>query len=164
MAALAAGAQAPSFTLTNLDGNPRSLSNLGSDDLLLLVFYHRGCATCRLIAPVLGHMSRTLQSQHAKMWGISQDPDDESAAFALEHDFKMTVLIDEPPYAVSEAYGLTNVPTLFLIDGGRRIVKSCVGFSKSDFIDFAAALAQKAGVSPPDVFADYRELPEIRPG
>ena len=164
MAAIETGAQAPAFTLTDLDGGARSLSELDAGDLLLLVFYHRACATCRTIAPILGHMSRTLQSPHAKMWGISQQGDDESAAFALEHDFKMPVLIDEPPCVVSEAYGLTNVPTLFLIDGGRTIIKSCVGFSKTDFADFAAALAQKAGVAAPDLFANYRELPEMRPG
>jgi len=164
MAALGKGAQAPSFTLTDIDGNTRPLSELGADDLLILVFYHRACATCRLIAPLLGHMSRTLQSQHAKIWGISQDPDDESAAFALDHAFKMPILIDEPPYAVSEAYGLTTVPTLFLIDGSRTIVRSCVGFSKSDFTDFAAALTQKARVPAPNLFTNYPDLPEIRPG
>jgi peroxiredoxin len=137
---------------------------LRADKMLLLVFYHRGCPTCRLVAPLLGHMSRTLQSQHAKMWGISQDPEDESAAFALEHGFKMPVLIDDPPYAVSEAYGLANVPTLFLIDGGRTIAKSCVGFSRRDFLDLTAALAHKAQVPADDPFVSYPDLPETRPG
>jgi peroxiredoxin len=164
MAALGKGARAPAFTLTDIDGETRSFSELGAGDLLLLIFYHRACATCRLIAPLIGHMSRTLQSKHAKVWGISHDPEEESDAFALDHGFKMPVMIDEPPFAVSEAYGLTNVPTLFLIDGSRRIIKSCVGFSKSDFIEIAAALAQKSGIPAPDLFADYNNLPEFRPG
>jgi peroxiredoxin len=164
MATLEAGALAPIFTLTDLDGNARSLKELSGDDLLLLIFYHRGCPTCRLVAPLLGHMSRTLQSGRASMWGISQDPEDESAVFATEHGFKMPVLVDEHPYAVSETYRLTNVPTLFLIDGSRTIVKSCVGFSKSDFAEIGAALAQKGQIPASDLFAEYPGLPQFRPG
>lgn len=76
----------------------------------------------------------------------------------------MAVLVDEPPYAVSEAYGLSNVPTLFLVGGRRTIVKNCVGFSKRDFTDFADAMADRAGVAAPDLFAGYPSLPDLRPG
>ncbi len=164
MAALEPGVEAPAFTLNDVDGRARALSEVGAGELLLLVFYHQACPTSRLAVPFVGVMSRALQSEHTRIWGISQDPEEESRAFARDSGLAMPVLLDEPPYRVSEAYGLTNVPTLFLIDDGHKLVKTCVGFSKEDFTDFAAALARGAGVAPPDLFGGHPNLPALRPG
>ncbi len=165
MAALEPGALAPDFELDDLDGNRRSLEELSAGDLLLLAFYHRACPTCQFAAPAIGAIARAVAGPHAKVWGISEDPEDESAQFAEEKGLRMPILIDEAPYRVSEAYGLTNVPTLFLIDGRRRILKTCVGFSKADFLDIAARLADKAGLKrAPDIFAGYGEVPALKPG
>jgi peroxiredoxin len=165
MAALEPGALGPAFELEDLDGKRRSLKELSADDLLLLAFYHRACPTCQFSAPAIGAIARAVAGPHVKVWGISEDPEDESAQFAEEKGLKMPILIDEAPYKVSESYGLTNVPTLFLIDGRRRIVQTCVGFSKADFLDIAARLADKAGLKRvPDIFTGYSEVPAIKPG
>jgi peroxiredoxin len=165
MAALEPGALAPAFELDDIDGKRHSLGELPTGDLLLLAFYHRACPTCQFSAPAIGAIARAAASPTVKAWGISQDPEDESAQFAAEKGLAMPILVDEAPYRVSAAYGLTNVPTLFVIDGRRRIAKTCVGFSKADFLDLAALLAKHAALkNPPDIFAGYREVPAFKPG
>lgn len=165
MAALEPGALAPSFELEDLDGRRRSLRELAAGDLLLLVFYHRACPTCQFSAPAIGAIARIAAGSAVKAWGISQDPEDESAQFAADKGLTMPILIDQPPYKVSAAYGLTNVPTLFVIDGRRRIVKTCVGFAKADFLEIASLLARHRGAEPvPDIFTGYRDVPAIKPG
>jgi peroxiredoxin len=164
MAALEPGARAPSFELTDLDGNQRSLERIGRDDLLLVVFYHRACPTCQFAMPFVGAMARAIKSPQVQIWGVSQDDEDESAAFAQDKGLAMPILIDSPPFRVSDAYGLTNVPTLFLVDGSGRVVKNCVGFSKADFLEIAAALAKHAGTKMPGIFAGRDDVPAMKPG
>lgn len=164
MAALESGAKAPSFELEDLHGKRRSLGQIARGDLALLVFYHRACPTCQFSMPFVGAMARAIKSPHAQIWGVSQDEEDESASFARDKVLAMPILIDPAPFHVSDAYGLTNVPTLFLVDGSGRIVKNCVGFSKADFSEIAAAMAKRAGTKTPDLFAGRDDVPAMKPG
>jgi len=162
VAALEPASKAPDFELRDLDDRERSLSEISDQDLLLLAFYHSACPTCRFAMPFVANMANLLQTPAVKIWGISQDPEDESASFARELDLKATVLIDEDPFRVSAAYGLTNVPTLFLISDG-EIIKTCVGFSREDFDEIAAALAKKSARPVPDIYG-ANDIPALRPG
>ena len=152
MPALEIGSTAPSFTLQDLDEKARSLNDLAEGGLLLLVFYHSGCPTCQLSMPFVGNLARAVKSERVTVWGVSQDDDDESQRFAQVKGLEMPVLIDPEPYPVSQAYGLTNVPTLFLIDFRRRIIDQCVGFAKVDFTRIADTVAGHAGIPTPDIY------------
>lgn len=163
MASLAPGKKAPAFKLKDLEGRLHS-PELKDRDLALLVFYHRECPVCQFSAPFIAKIANALKSPRVKMWGISQDPEDESEAFANEKGLRMPILVDEPPYQVSNAYGITNVPTLFVIDGKHTIVKNCVGFSKADFSRIARMLADRAGVEAPDLFTGRSDVPALKPG
>jgi len=153
MPALEIGSTAPSFTLQDLDEKTRSLKDLPDGALLLLVFYHSGCPTCQLSMPFVGNLARTVKSGRVMIWGVSQDEEDESQRFAQVKGLEMPVLVDPEPYKVSQEYGLTNVPTLFLIDSRRRIIDQCVGFAKVDFSRIADTVAGHAGVAPPDIYS-----------
>jgi len=163
MAALEKGATAPSFTLEDLEEKTRSLDDVKKDDLLLLVFYHSGCPTCQLSMPFVGNLARAVKSARVKIWGVSQDEEDESLRFAQAKGLEMPVMVDTEPYKVSQAYGLTNVPTLFLIDSDRRIVDQCVGFDKADFVRIAQMVAGHAVAPTPDIFGG-QEVPTMAYG
>ena len=60
-----------------------------------------------------------------------------------EFGLKFPVLIDDRGYPASNQYGLTNVPTVFLIAPDGKIQVSAVGFSKPDLEDIAAAAATR---------------------
>ena len=57
MPALEIGTVAPPFRLEDFDGKAHSLEELRQGDLLLLVFYHSECPTCRT-QPIAGRRSR----------------------------------------------------------------------------------------------------------
>jgi peroxiredoxin len=163
MAALEKGADAPPFKLEDLEGQAHSIDELQPGDLLLAVFYHSECPTCQLSMPFIGNLARGVRSPRVKLWGVSQDDAKTTLKFARDKALEMPILVDADPYPVSQAYGLTNVPTLFLIDSGRRVIDQCVGFSKADFVRIAETLAGHAGAAPLDIFAG-REVPAMAYG
>ena len=70
---------------------------------------------------------------------------------------------DAPPYAVSDAYAVESVPTLFLVDDGR--VLDVVGaWDRDGFNRVAASLAGRLGAEPPLVSTTDDGLPEFQPG
>jgi peroxiredoxin len=163
MPALEIGTMARPFSLQDLEGKPHSLDELRQGDLLLLVFYHSECPTCQLSVPFIGNLARAVRSDRMKIWGVSQDARNETIRFARAKGLEMPILIDADPYPVSQAYGLTNVPTLFLIDSARTVIDQCVGFAKGDFIRLAQAAAKNADVPAPDIFAG-QEVPAMAYG
>ena len=60
-------------------------------------------------------------SRNVSVIGISQNNARDTQKFMKEFGVTFPVALDDPAnYAVSNAYGLTNVPTLFYIDSQRR--------------------------------------------
>ena len=55
-------------------------------------------------------------SEEIAFLGISQDSAKPTKEFADEYGVTFPVLLDAEGYPASNAYGLTNVPTTFLID------------------------------------------------
>ena len=163
MAALEIGTAAPPFRLEDLDGKTHSLDDISKGEQLLLVFYHSECPTCGLSMPFIGNLARGVRSDRIKIWGVSQDASNETVKFARAKGLEMPIHIDADPYPVSQAYGLTNVPTLFLIDSGGTILDQCVGFTRDDFIRLARAVAKQGGVAAPDIFAG-QEVPAMAYG
>ncbi len=163
MPALEIGTVAPPFRLADLDGNQHSLEDLRQGDLLLLFFYHSECPTCRLSVPFIGNLARAVPSDRMKIWGVSQDDSRTTVKFAEFSSLETPILIDADPYPVSQAYGLTNVPTLFVIDSTRTILDQCVGFTKDDFVRIARAAASQAGTPAPDIFGG-KEVPAMAYG
>jgi peroxiredoxin len=163
MAALEPGQAAPPFRIEDLQGKVDALADLAPGDLLLLVFYHSECPTCRLAMPFIGNLARALPAGRVKIWGVSQDGTTETIKFASEKRLEMPVHIDADPYPLSLAYGLTNVPTLFLIDSSSHIIDQCVGFAKDDFTRIAQSMAEHARVPAPDIYAG-QEVPAMAYG
>ena len=60
-------------------------------------------------------------------------------------------------YPASNAYGITSVPSLFLVERDGTIARSINGFSKRDFEEIGA----RAGVSP---FSPDDHVPEWKAG
>jgi len=79
--------------------------------------------------------------------GISQDDTRDTKEFAKEFGVTFPMLLDdENGYIVSNAYGLSNVPTIFLVDTGGTVKVSSMGFDKKDLETIAAELAQRRNI------------------
>jgi len=66
--------------------------------------------------------------------GRIADPKKETEAFAKSFGVTFPMLLDDTnAYPVSNAYGLTNVPTVFWIGSNGKIEVSSVGWSRKDY-------------------------------
>ena len=78
----------------------------------LLVFFETDCPTCRLAVPYLNKLARS-----ARVIGVSQD--DEAATKQFTEQLATAFQVQrDPGLALSQAFDLTFVPSLFLISPG----------------------------------------------
>jgi len=162
--ALAAGTRAPEFSLPSVDGTIHRLDH-GGAETALLVFFKNTCPTCMLAFPYLQRLYERLEGAPLRFWGISQDGPAETEAFGRQFGATFPLLVDGDGYPVSNAYGLTNVPTLFLLEPEGKISRTSTGFFKTDLEGLAAELRNRfrvPGVTP--LFVDADGLPELKPG
>jgi peroxiredoxin len=153
---LEAGAKAPDFQLKTLDGSARSLQEILAAGPVLLAFYKISCPVCQLTVPYLERLSA---SNALQVVGISQDDATATRGFANRFGLTFPTLLDSSAedYPASNAYGITSVPTMFIVETGGGISRSIPGFSKRDFVE----LGIRTGVAP---FAPDDDVPEWKAG
>jgi cytochrome c biogenesis protein CcmG/thiol:disulfide interchange protein DsbE len=163
MAALEPGAKAPDITLPTLDGGKFSLPQ---DKPTLAVFYKASCPTCQYALPYWERLFQAVRKAAVDVAfvGVSQDDAVETRDFARRFGLSFPILRDpDPRYAVSNAYGLTNVPTVFLIEDG-VIEFSGVGWARQDYEEIARRLlSRKEQISVP-LFAAGESVADFKAG
>ena len=160
MAALPQGSRAPDFVLTDADGEPFRLSSALRSGPVLVTFYKTDCPTCQYGLPFLDRLAGRLGANGATAVVVSQDTPFESERFSAEYGFSTRQVFDteDSGFAVSDAYGLTNVPSAFLITQDGRIAHTMVSWSKVDVEE----IARKLEVGSP--FEPGEEVLPFRPG
>jgi len=73
-------------------------------------------------------------------------------------------LLDDPGYPVSNAYGLSMVPTIFLIEPDGKVKISCMGFDKADLEKIAGELSQRRKIAAAPLFRSDEVVPAQKPG
>ena len=73
-------------------------------------------------------------------------------------------LDDTETYPVSNAYGLTNVPTMFWIARDGEIEISSVGWVKADFAEVNRKMAEAREITPASVFRPGEDVRDFRAG
>jgi peroxiredoxin len=97
--------------------------------------------------------------------GISQNPQKDTAAFIKEYGLSFPVLLDDThSYPVSNAYGLTNVPSLFWIAPDGEIEISSVGWLKKDIDDINRRAAETNGSNLQPLLRAGESVPDFRAG
>ena len=150
---------APEFDLPSLAGDRQSLRDLLTSGPVLLAFYKVTCPTCQLTFPFLERLHRGRSADAPRMIAISQDNPQATTEFNRRYGITFTTLLDPPEarYPVSNAYGITNVPTLFLVEPDGRISLSVAAFDKAEI----EKLGKRFGV---EVFTPADKVPVFRPG
>lgn len=164
MAALPAGAKAPAFALQSADGKTLNLADALKKGPVVAAFFKVSCPTCQFSAPFLERLHETYGGEKFTLWGISQDDAQDTRDFLREFDVEFPALIDDHGYAVSNQYGITNVPSVFLISQDGAIQESSVGFSKKDLEQIAAAAAKATSTPPTSFFKPGEVVPDFKPG
>ena len=134
MTALATGAKAPEFELKTLEGKRFSLNEELAKGPVVLAFFKVSCPTCQYAFPYLERLYKAYRNRGIALVGISQNDAEETSAFAKDFGVTFPLLLDDTrSYPVSNAYGLTNVPTIFWVAQDREIEVSSVGWVKAEF-------------------------------
>jgi len=164
MAALTPGAQAPGISLKDTNGASTTLANQLKKGPVLAAFFKVSCPTCQFTFPFIERLYEQYGSKGFSFLAISQDDVRDTREFIDEFGIKFPVLIDDAGYPASNQYGITNVPTLFLIGPDGKIQVSAVGFSKPDLEDIAGAAAQSTGAPRVSLFKVGEVVPDYKPG
>jgi len=165
MATLEAGVTAPDFTLTGMNGEKLSLADSLKKGPVLAAFFKVSCPTCQYAFPYLQRIFQAYAQSPVTVVGVSQNDKKQTADFAREYGITFPLLLDDGRnYPASNAYGLTNVPSIFLISPGDTIDVSIVGWSKRDIEDLNTRLAKAVGKPPAPIFKPGEDVAEFKAG
>jgi peroxiredoxin len=165
MAALTAGKKAPDFELKAMDGRRFVLQEELAHGPVVLAFFKVSCPTCQYAFPFLERLERAYGHKGVRIIGVSQNDPKQTAAFTKEFGVTFPVLLDDTDrYPVSNAYGLTNVPSIFWIaqDGGIEV--SSVGWIKAEFEEVSRKMATSGNVPPAVLFKKGEDVVDFRAG
>ena len=165
MPTLEAGAKAPAVKLPTMTGDTFDLSEALKRGPVALAFFKISCPVCQMTFPYLERLSRANAGGKLQMVGVSQDSKADTARFLQEYGVTFPVALDDTSrYPASNAFGLTNVPTIFLISADGAIEISSVGWYKKDIEDLNAKMAALAGKPPQPVFKPGENVPDFKAG
>lgn len=164
LAHLESGTIAPNFTLKTYTGVHLQLSLLLQKGPVVLAFFKVSCPVCQFTFPFLQRMHERLAKSNAAVIGVSQDDVRDTKDFCLEYGVKFPVLLDDSGYPVSNAYGLTNVPTVFLIEPDGKIKIESMGFDKAALEKMTANLEAQAKLTATPLFRADEVIPAYKPG
>jgi peroxiredoxin len=166
MTHIVAGNTAPGFSVKALDGKEYSLKMLLQRGPVVAAFFKVSCPVCQFTFPFLERIYKRYGGDGTTFLGISQDDARETKDFAAEFAVTFPMALDEEQkgYAASNAYGLTNVPTIFLIETDGTVKVSCMGFDKKDLESIAADLGERKKIAPSALFLSGESVPAHKPG
>src|SRR6266852_1166076 len=131
MTRVEAGKVAPSFTLPGMNGTRYSLAEALKKGPVLAAFFKVSCPVCQFTLPFVERLHESYGEEKASIWAISQDDARDTREFCEEFGLHFPALVDDDGYPASNAYGLTNVPSIFLIAPDGKVSVTSIGFEKA---------------------------------
>lgn len=165
MPTLEAGTKAPAVKLPTMTGETFDLAEALKRGPVALAFFKISCPVCQFTFPYLERLYRANAGGKLQLVGVSQDSKADTARFLKEYGITFPVALDDTSrYPVSNAYGLTNVPTIFLVTPAGEVETASVGWYKQDIEGLNAKMAALAGKPPQPVFRPGEDVPEFKAG
>ncbi|PYP92705.1 MAG: TlpA family protein disulfide reductase [Candidatus Angelobacter sp. Gp1-AA117] len=166
MPALPSGVAAPEVNLSTVDGKEFSLEQARKRGPVVLAFFKVNCPVCQMAFPYLERIYKAYSgSPNVTLVGVSQNDAKETKAFNRDYGVTFPVLLDPTgKYPVSNAYGLTNVPSVFLVSPEGDIELSIVSWSKPDMEELNRRLAKASGKAPAQIFTPGDKVADFKPG
>lgn len=166
MPALEAGVAAPEIRLPQIDGGEFSLSQARKRGPTVAAFFKVNCPVCQLAFPYLERIYKAYgASGKFAFVGVSQNDAGDTKDFIRRYGTTFPMLLDDTrKYPASNAYKLTNVPSIFLISPEGEVELSSVGWSKQDMEELNRRLAEISAVKPVALFKPGEQVPDYKPG
>ncbi len=165
MTALETGANAPDFTLPSVGGEQFSLHDALQRGPAVLAFFKITCPVCQLAFPFIERLYKAHNRGKVTFVGVSQNDLSGTNAFLKEYGITFPVLLDDRSrYPVSNAFGITNVPTVFLVGPDGEIEQSIVGWDRNEMELLHRRLTELAESTPPQLFLPGEDVPQFKAG
>ena len=165
MAALAPGTNAPDFILHSMDDKVFSLQEALARGPVITAFFKVSCPTCQYAFPFLQRIYEAHGKKAVSIVGISQNGKKDTGAFLKQYGITFPVLLDDTAsYPVSNAYGLTNVPTIFWIAADGEIEISSVGWIRKEMEELNQRAAEASSEAIKPLFRPDEQIADFRAG
>ena len=165
MPTLTAGVRAPEFSLPTTDGKRVSLREALAKGPVVLAFFKVSCPVCQYAFPFYERMYQAHRNHYVSFFGVSQNNAADTRKFLKEFGVTFPVALDDPAnYAVSNAYGLTTVPTLFYIAPDGEIEVASASWSKAEVEAVNEKLAALHRQPPAMLWRKGEDVRDFRPG
>ena len=164
MITIQTGDKAPLFVLRDAAGNEYSLTDELRVDPVIAAFFKISCPVCQFTFPFLERLYKSFGENVATFLGISQDDALDTREFCQEYGVTFPALVDDESYTVSNLYGLTNVPSVFLIGTDGMVKVTSIGFDKTNLEAISSELAAVAKRPSTALFRAGEVVPSFKPG
>lgn len=165
MSALAKGKRAPEIDLPTVDGGQFSLKDALTKGPVVLAFYKVSCPVCQFGLPYLERIHQAAKGKDVTIIGVSQNSKKDTAFFNKQFGITFPVALDDPArYSVSNAYGLTNVPTFFYVNEDGVIEIAAVGWSRPDMEEIARKISERSSLPTISFVKPGEDVPAFRAG
>jgi cytochrome c biogenesis protein CcmG/thiol:disulfide interchange protein DsbE len=127
-------ADAPSFTLEDVDGNIVDLDSLLAKGPVMMSFWALWCKMCIKELDALKPYAEEFDSLNITLLAISQDKTrsvPKVKPFATSHKWAYQVVLD-PENVMRDLYNVQAMPTFFIIDQNKKIVFTHQGYKPGD--------------------------------
>ena len=168
------GATAPEFhfrvdTNNPLNTDERSLAHLRSEtEVVVLIFFKAECPTCKLAFPFLERIYRRIKNQgnFGAFLAIAQNSPTDAREFFARFGATFPRTTEDEPFEISNLYGVTNVPSILLVDRDGTIRTSIVGFSREALDKLSREITEALGENHEGSLFDEadRSVPTMQPG
>jgi peroxiredoxin len=142
---LEAGTRSPDFRISRIEGGEVSLADLVAHGPAVLAFFKITCPVCQMTFPFLERIHAAAKDA-LPIYGVSQNGARDTRDFARQFGVTFPMLLDreDDGFPLSNTFGISSVPTVYVVDRGGVIASVIEGWSRRDI----AALGERAGVNP----------------
>ncbi|MCD6163619.1 MAG: TlpA family protein disulfide reductase [candidate division Zixibacteria bacterium] len=128
------GQKAPDFTLTDMDGNNITLSDVVGNGPVYINFWATWCAPCKKEIPELIKLYDEYKDRGFKILGITVDNArtlGKVKSFVESHNMDFTILLDSDSEVFRRKFKGRGIPFGFLLDNEGRIIHIVRGYIPS---------------------------------
>jgi peroxiredoxin len=128
---LDAGAAVPDVRLKLYLGGEVGLREIAAQGPVLLVFFKVSCPVCQLTFPFLERIHKT---GALKIYGVSQNDVRDTRDFNEDFGITFPTLLDDESerFPASNAFGISSVPTMFLVETDGTISHVIEGWRRKE--------------------------------
>ncbi|MGH9579579.1 MAG: peroxiredoxin family protein [Terriglobales bacterium] len=165
MSAPAPGKMAPPISLPGVSGDHFDLDKRRGQGPVVVAFFKVSCPTCQYAFPYLERIFRLHPAGKVTWAGISQNEKRDTQSFAERFGITFPLYLDDTQsYPVSNRYGLSYVPSIFLVSPEGKVELASVGWLRPDIEELNTRLARAAGEPPAEIFSPGEEVVDFMAG